>query len=151
MAAMTSQEVDHCCSVTFVVVGDTLPDDILTSLELRPDRSWLKGERKSVQRPDGSTFILDSINERSGWKFFPPEKLDKAELQEQISHWLSYISKHEGQLIRVGATGAKMILDVYVSTLEAVNFKPIELHMLGRCGVELDWSIYPSSQKSRTP
>jgi hypothetical protein len=140
---MPTEEVDHCCSVTFVVVGDTLPDDILASLELRPDRSWLKGEPKSVQRPDGSTFVLDSINERTGWKFFPPEQLNKAELQKQISHWLGYISKHEDQLIRLGATGARIILDVYVSTLEAVNFKPIELQMLGRCGVELDWSIYP--------
>ena len=132
MTTMPSEEVDHCCSVTFVVVGDTLPDDILASLELCPDRSWQKGERKSVQRPDGSTFVLDSNNESSGWKFFPPEQLDNAELQIQISHWLGYISKHEAQLIRLGATGARIILDVYVSTLEAVNFKPTELQMLLR-------------------
>src|SRR3954447_18589092 len=99
MKTMPSEEVDHCCSVTFVVVGDALPDDILASLELPPDRRWLKGERKSAQRPDGSTFVLDSINESSGWKFFLPEQLDKAELQKQISHWLGYISKHEAQLI----------------------------------------------------
>jgi hypothetical protein len=143
MTAMPSEEVDHCCSVTFIVVGDTLPDDILASLDLCPDRKWLKGERKSAQRPDGTTFVLDSINERSGWKFFSPGELDKAELQKQINHWLGYISKHEAQLIRLCATGAKITLDVYVSTLEAVNFKPTELQMLGRCRVELDWSIYP--------
>src|SRR4051794_17251594 len=119
---MTLEEHDHCCSATLIVVGDTLPDDILASLEVRPDRTWLKGARKSIQRPDGSTFVLDSINERSGWKFFPPEQLEKAELQKQLSHWLSYISKHEAQLNRLSAIGANIILDVYVSTLEAVNF-----------------------------
>lgn len=139
---MTLEEVDHCCSATLIVVGDTLPDDILALLGLRPDRAWLKGERKSVQRPDGSTFVLDSINERSGWKFFHPE-LPKTELQQQLNYWLRYISKHETDLIRLNATGANIILDIYVSTLEAANFKASELQMLGRCGIELDWSIYP--------
>jgi hypothetical protein len=91
---------------------------------------------------------LDSVSETNGWKFFNPKRLDKADLQKQLDHWLSYISEHEAQLIRVHATGARIILDLCVSTLEAVNFKPTELQMLGRCGIELDWSIYPGTQET---
>src|SRR3954453_22871685 len=140
---MPPEDADHCCSVTLIVIGDTLSDSVLEWLKLPPNRTWVKGERKSIRRPDGSTFYLDSINQNSGWKFFRPQQLKEAGLQEQLGHWLGYISNNETQLIRLSATKAKIILDIYVSSLEAVNLQPVELDMLGRCGIELDWSIYP--------
>jgi hypothetical protein len=129
-------------SVTLIIAGDALPDDVIATIGISPDRSWQKGERKSVQRPDGSTFVLDSRHEQSGWKFFIPEGLREAELQEQFRYWLGFISKHEGQLQRLSDKSIEISLDVFILNLEVVSLKPADLSMLGRCGVKMDWTFH---------
>jgi hypothetical protein len=85
--------------------------------------------------------VFESINEQSGWKFFIADDLRSAQQQDQIQHWLEFISRHETQLQALTTNGVTIILDLFVNTLESASVGPSELLMLGRCGIEIEWTF----------
>ena len=130
-------------SAIIIVTGDVLPDDAFVAIGIRPARSWRKGEHNSYQRPDGSKLTFESIAEKSGWKFFLPDGLFNVPLQDQLHHWLKFVAGHETELQALATNGGEITLDVFVSTLESASIGPPELLMLGRCGVEVEWTFMP--------
>ena len=138
-----SSKKDHCCSATLIVTGDVLPDDAFVAIGMHFNRSWRKGEHKSFKCPDGSTLVFESICEESGWRVFLPDGLVDAPHQDQLQHWLKFFSEHETELKALATNGARITLDLYVSTMESVSIGPSDLMTLGRCGVELEWTLCP--------
>jgi Uma2 family endonuclease len=141
---MSEQNVEHCCSVTLIVVGNVFnPDEFTELLGFVPDQCWYRGERKKWVRPDGSVREFDSISEQSGWKLFIPAEFKSEELSSQLDYWIDFIQKHVTALRELQPMGVEIILDLYISTLESAVLGPATLSQLGNLGIALEFTFSP--------
>jgi hypothetical protein len=135
---MADPGVEHCCSVTLIVVGDDLdPDEVTAILGMPPDRSWRLGERKCFTRPDGTTHYFDSVNDQGGWKRFIPEGDRARPLQEQLAVWVDRLRDLTAGIAQLRQRNWEVELDCFAASGEFVFLPYRTLTKLGQWGIDL--------------
>jgi hypothetical protein len=129
---------EHCCSVILIVVGDDLDPEVVTSsLGWRPDRVWLRGERKRFTRADGTERFFDSVHDRGGWKLFAADDERGLPLQGQFAAWLERLRVKGQALRRLLDRGWEVELDCFAATSECLDLPATVLGELASLGVGL--------------
>src|SRR5262245_57839954 len=96
--ALTISEVHHL-SLALIITGHDLEPDVATSaLGWQPNKSYRRGERKQIIRPDGTARVFDSAHNQGGWKLLSSDDEHDWPLQDQVEHWLKKLKEKKREL-----------------------------------------------------
>jgi hypothetical protein len=110
-------EQEYTCSVTLIVLGESLEPDVVTKeLMLTPNQSWTNGEQKQFIRSDGSKRAFDSYHEWGGWKKFIPDEVKGEYLEEQLQHWCNTLQEKKTGINALKSTELDFVLDIFICT-----------------------------------
>jgi|GEM_PF-3450277 len=108
-------EPEYVYSTTLMVLGgDLIPQRVTELLGLEPSQSWLRAERRSFVRNDGTIHYFDSVHEWGGWKCLVPDDKKGIELTEQLEWWCELLVGREPALRELEAQGYWLRMDCFV-------------------------------------
>jgi len=107
---MTRRAREYLSSVTLVITGDDLdPDYVSRRLSLRPDRTWRKGDERSVG-PRAHKYPW------GGWKRFVDRKVKDKYLEEQLQYWVSLLTGWRNALRAFQKREWSCVLSCFIGT-----------------------------------
>ena len=137
-----STDGEHCCSVTLTVVGEDLdPEAVSKVLGMEPDRSWRRGDRKGLTRPDGTVKQFDSVYEDGGWKKFIPKQYQDKPLSDQVYLWLFNLHDLRDAIMGLQERGWVTELDCFTASTEVLVLFNDHLRQIADLGVGLGLTI----------
>ena len=143
---MTDESDIPACSAILVITGAELePENVTYLLNLTPDRSWRRGERKSFPRTDGSIRYFESVYSDGGWKRFLPSEVQDLHLDEQLAYWADTLagrSEAMRTLLEQGF-GAEINCCMVTGTAAEVQIPAERVSDFARRGVDIRITFYP--------
>ncbi|MBD5779815.1 DUF4279 domain-containing protein [Pelagicoccus sp. NFK12] len=129
----TNEEI--VSSVTLIILGNDLePSTVSELLDLKPSRSWKRGEEKPLAR---STFY-----DWGGWKRLSPDTNDSVE--EKIRFWIGVLEGKEKAFEKIKDNGWRASLDVFYAFTECSTFSVSNdlSKKIGELNLELDFTLH---------
>jgi hypothetical protein len=128
----------HCCSVRLIITGSDLdPAGVTAVLGMEPHKSWRRGERKSLTRPDGSVKQFESIHEEGGWTLRIPDCYRDEPLDRQLTIWVARLRELSDALWALKRHGWVIELDCFAASSEVIVLSHRDLRGLADLGIDL--------------
>jgi hypothetical protein len=129
---------EFASSTALMITGtDLVPADISAALDLEPDKSWRRGDAKSVGK---------DLHEWGGWRKRLQSVRDEDPFAAELRTWHALLSPRVQFLRELQCSGCRVVLDCFISVAGAAlfEFDPQLQRDLAELGIDVTIAIWGS-------